>query len=577
MLVRVLGAVDLVADDGGAVALPGTRQPALLAALAARANEVLSTDRLVTLLWDDDLPENPEASLHSAVFKLRARLRAASGREVLHTRDRGYQLLLRPGDLDAEVFDSLVRRARSEEPAEAAATLESALALWRGRAFGAFADSEVARLEAIRLEETRRAAVESRAAALRALGEAAEVVYVLEAFVAEHPLREGARITLMRALHDLGRTPEALDHYRTYRTHLGEELGLEPSRTMQALQVELLREPARVTVPAGPPPARSPGARGRGLSGLQVRYLKTRRGSVLACGRTGTGPPLIVLLGWISSLDVIASGRDPRSSLLERLSDHVELTLFDRAGTGLSPGPILDHGLDTSVDEVLAVAEDVGPPVSLLAMSAAGPIAVSTAVRRPEWVSSLVLFGTFANGPATFSDARLRSTIVEIARSHWGIGSKLLADLYRPGASDEAAWHLARVLRDSASPDVAADYLGAMYEQDVSPQLGSVRAPTLVLHYRGDRLIGFRGGQDLAAGIPRASLLPLDGRVHLPDASDLDLLERVIAEHVRRASGPHGPDDIGSDTVGGRRDERLDGPPAAQPLLPQRGDQPVDL
>ena len=72
---------------------------------------------------------------------------------------------------------------------------------------------------------------------------------------------------------------------------------------------------------------------------MQVRYLRTDAGQVIAYGSSGTGPPLVVLLGWVSGLDVIASGRDPRSALLERLTDRLTLTLFDRAGTGLSPGP----------------------------------------------------------------------------------------------------------------------------------------------------------------------------------------------------------------------------------------------
>ena len=113
MLVRVLGSVELVAGDGSAVSLPGARQPALLAALAGRANEVVSSDRLITLLWGDDLPVNPEASLHSAVFKLRNSLRSAGGRDVLLTRERGYRLSLLPGDLDADWFGDLVREARS--------------------------------------------------------------------------------------------------------------------------------------------------------------------------------------------------------------------------------------------------------------------------------------------------------------------------------------------------------------------------------------------------------------------------------------------------------------------------------
>jgi pimeloyl-ACP methyl ester carboxylesterase len=299
---------------------------------------------------------------------------------------------------------------------------------------------------------------------------------------------------------------------------------------MQSLQVELL-QPSGGGVPAQRPAARPPA---RGLPGLQVRYLRTEAGNVIGYGTVGAGPPVVVVAAWISSLDVIASGRDPRSSLLERLAGDVSLTLYDRAGTGLSPGPVADYGLAASVEELAEVVRAVGPPVSLLAMSAAGPIAVSLAASRPEWVSSLVLFGTFANGPQTFTDRALRDMLVQIARTHWGIGSKILADLYRPGATDEASSHLARVFRDSASPEVGANYLAAVYDGDVESLLPSVGVPALVLHYRGDRLIPFRGAQQLVAGLPNARLLPLDGSVHLPDAADLDQIETAIVDHVHR-------------------------------------------
>jgi DNA-binding SARP family transcriptional activator/pimeloyl-ACP methyl ester carboxylesterase len=534
VLVRVLGAVELVTSGDAPVPLPGTRQPALLAALAARAGQVVSTDRLVTLLWGDDLPENPEASLHSTVFKLRHSLRSASGRDVLVTRERGYQLALSPDDLDAEVFGRLVDEAASGTPQEAADILASALGLWRGDAYSGFADTEIAQLEAIRLEEARRSAVERQSEALLACGRATEVVPELEPFVREHPLRESARATLMRALHQAGRTAEALEQYQTYRGELGENLGLEPSRAMQSLQVELLQAPA-ILVAATTTREPAPAVERRGLPGLQVRYLRTRVGDVVAYGSAGTGPPLVVLLGWISSLDVIASGRDPRSSLLERLTEDFSLTLYDRVGTGLSSGPVRDYGLEASVEELTDVVRTVGPPVSLLAMSAAGPIALSLAARRPGWVTSLVMFGTFANGPRTFTDKAMRDMVVQITRTHWSVGSKILADLYRPRSSDEAAWHLSRVFRESAGPDVAADYLASMYDHDVTDLLPGVPAPALVLHYRSDRLISFRGAQDLVTGLPNATLVPLDGKVHLPDATDLDQIQKAIVDHVHRA------------------------------------------
>ena len=405
--IGVLGPVTLL-DSGGAVAaLPGHRRQALLAALVARAGEVVSADTLTDLLWDEtEPPDRPAASLHSAVFKLRASLAAVSERHLVRTREHGYQLVLEPGDLDASVFAGLVQQARDEPPEQAAATLTSALGLWRGPAYGVFAESEIARVDAVRLEELRRTATERLGDALLAAGDAAEAIHLLQPFTVAHPLREAARLTLMRALREAGRTADALDQYQQYRAFLGEELGLEPSRAMQDLQVELLQNPVVETPPARAtaPAPRRVRTEPPGLPGLQVRYLRTERGNVLAHGTTGTGPPLVVVLGWVSSLDVVASGRDPRSSLLERLAGKLSMTLYDREGTGLSPGPVRDYGLEASAEELTEIIRSVGPPVSLLAMSAAGPIAVTVAARRPEWVSSLVLFGTFADGPATFAD-----------------------------------------------------------------------------------------------------------------------------------------------------------------------------
>ena len=241
MLVRVLGEVSLTAADGTGLALPGGRQPALLAALAARAGEVVAVDRLVDLIWGEVPPDNPAAALHSAVFKLRANLARVTGRGVLVTRDPGYVLDLRPGELDSEVFESLVQEARDLPAAEAADTLDRALRLWRGRAYAGFADTDLARIEAIRLEELRRVAVERCGAALLGADRASEAVALLQPFVVEHPLREAGRIVLMRSLQAEGRTAEALEQYQVHRRELADELGLEPSPALAEAQLAVLR------------------------------------------------------------------------------------------------------------------------------------------------------------------------------------------------------------------------------------------------------------------------------------------------------------------------------------------------
>jgi DNA-binding SARP family transcriptional activator/pimeloyl-ACP methyl ester carboxylesterase len=533
---RVLGPVDAVDADGRPLPLGGGRQRALLAALLARPGEVVSSDRLAHLLWGDDQPDNPAGALHSQVARLRQALRAglpphearlSDGRGLL-TRPPGYLLAVEPGEVDAGQFERLIAEAGAAPPAEAARLLGEALALWRGPAYAGFADQEVAQLEVIRLEEARLAAQERHGAALLDAGRAADAVPVLEAFVAEHPLREQARATLMRALYALGRQAEALDTYQDYRQRLAGDLGLEPSPALQRLQAQVLRQ----ELPQGAAPA-EPGPP-QGLAGLRVRYLPVDGGPPIAWATAGHGPRLVVLPGWVSSLEVMASGRDPRSSLIERLARRLEVVLYDRRGTGLSGGQA-DFALPFSVEELRAVVEAAGAPASLLAMSGAGPIALALAAERPDLVDRLVLHGTYASGPAVFTNPELGRVLVAMVRTHWGMGSTLIADLYRPGSSGEAARHLARVLRDSADREVAAGYLEAIYQADVAALLPRVRAPALVLHYRGDRVVPFAGGQQLATALPDATFLPLDGAFHMPDAPDLERVVDAMAGFVAAA------------------------------------------
>lgn len=511
MRYRVLGTVSVDAADGAPVPL-GERQRAVLAALLARAGEVVPVDRLVDLVWNDAPPADPAAAVHSQVSRLRRIV-------PIVTRPPGYVLSPGPDELDAARFDRLVTAAAAAPPDRAAPLLGEALDLWRGSAYAEFADTPVARFEAIRLDEARLHAVEARHVALLDAGRAAESLPGLEAFVGAHPLRERARETLMRTLYALGRQAEALGSYEEYEKRLGDELGLEPAASIQDLRLRILRHD--LTGPAAPVAA--------SLDAVRLRYVEAPGGRTLATATTGAGPALVVLPGWVSSIDVIASGRDLRSSLLRRLAAVTELTMYDRYGTGLSPGEVDDFGLESAVDEVEAVVRATGGPASVLAMSQAGPVAVALAARRPELVERLVLHGTYAAGPAVFTRPDLNAALVSMVRAHWGFGSRLFADLYRPGATEELARHLASVLRDSAGADVAANYLEVIYDIDVTDLLARVAAPALVLHYRGDRLVPFAGGRQLAGGLPDARLVPLDGAFHLPDAGDLDRVVATIA------------------------------------------------
>ena len=190
--IRLLGPLE-VRDGARTVALPRRQQRALLAALALRAGEVVSTDRLVADLWGERAPASATGSLQNTV----SALRKALGRDVVLTQAPGYRLALEPENVDAHRFERLLADARGAEEAARATLLSEALALWRGPALADLDEEEFARLAAARLDELRVAALEERIDTELALGRHAALVGELEALVAAHPLRERLRGQLM--------------------------------------------------------------------------------------------------------------------------------------------------------------------------------------------------------------------------------------------------------------------------------------------------------------------------------------------------------------------------------------------
>src|SRR5215218_7737856 len=235
--VRLLGPLE-VGVSGRRLELRRQKQRALLALLALRAGEVVSTDRLVEELWGGEPPKAAVGSLQNLVSELR---KALTPRLIL-TRAPGYVLALDRDCVDAHRFERLVRAAQESERAEVrAARLREALALWRGPPLADLAFESFAQVEIARLEELRAATREELFAAELERGQHGRLVAGLEAFVAEHPLRERPRGQLMLALYRAGRQADALEAYRSARDALVEELGIEPSTELQRLEQAILR------------------------------------------------------------------------------------------------------------------------------------------------------------------------------------------------------------------------------------------------------------------------------------------------------------------------------------------------
>src|SRR5581483_6398016 len=281
---RLLGPIEIT-RDGRTIPLRGAKQRALLAMLVLHANEAVSRDTLLEELW----PGRPDAghSLDIQVSRLRKALAPAA---PLVTRAGGYALELEPDAIDVHRFERLLADGRDANAAgkhaEASATLDEALSLWRGPALADVAYESFARTEVERLEELRLAAVEERCDARLALGRHQALVPELEELVAKHPLRELLRGQLMLALYRSGRQPEALSAYAEGRRRLVEELGLEPGPALRQLEQAILRQDASLELVRA---SRLPRGRRRALvaaSAFALAAGTAAAGVVLASGGT---------------------------------------------------------------------------------------------------------------------------------------------------------------------------------------------------------------------------------------------------------------------------------------------------
>ena len=382
---RVLGPLE-VWDDGGEFSLGGPKPRALLAVLLLHPNEVVPADRLIDELWGEDSPEDAAAALRVNV----SRLRKALPPDVLTTRSPGYVIRVEPDQLDLHRFERLVDEGRSLLArglvTDASERLRSALSLWRGPALADFAYESFAQAAIARLEEIRLAAIEIRIDADLALRRHDELVGELEALVVEHPLRERLRKCLMTALYRSGRQAEALDAYQDARRTLVDELGIEPSPTLQELERAILRQDASLDVEA-PAPARVREVEERSI--LVALTDATHVDALLAVAEPLVrNPPRVMILARLvpdaAELRSVSAWLDERRSALEARGVVARAASF----TSTAPGAELARlARELDVDLLLAAATDElladgVPDEQLTAVLAEAPCDVALLVPR---------------------------------------------------------------------------------------------------------------------------------------------------------------------------------------------------
>jgi pimeloyl-ACP methyl ester carboxylesterase/DNA-binding winged helix-turn-helix (wHTH) protein len=255
----------------------------------------------------------------------------------------------------------------------------------------------------------------------------------------------------------------------------------------------------------------------------EVRFCTASDGTQIAYASVGRGLPLVKTANWLNHLeyDWVSPVWSP---LFQALAGEHQLVRYDARGNGLSDWDVPNLSFDAFVRDLETVADAVGlKRFALLGISQGAAISIAYAVRHPERVSHLVLYGSFARGRkrrGSPTESANSDAIITLIRQGWGQENpafrQLFTSLFIPEGTEEQRTWFNDLQRITTSPENAARLRQTVDEIEVTELLGRVKAPTLVLHCRGDAVQPFDEGRRLAAGIPGATFIALQGRNHIP-------------------------------------------------------------
>jgi len=297
-----------------------------------------------------------------------------------------------------------------------------------------------------------------------------------------------------------------------------------------ATQLKNIAEPIRVYslqvgLPGGAKPAGAdaaappPGPRYE----QEIHFCVTSDGVQLAYARTGGGPPLVKSGNWMTHLEFDFESPIWRHLYRELSRDHT-LVRYDARGNGLSDREVEEVSFQTFVGDLETVVDAAGlERFDLLGISQGCAASIGYAVRHPERVTRLILYGGFTVGWAKRSrsaaEKEQSAAMLTLMRHGWGQEDPTFRQLFTsqfiPGATKEQADWFNELQRISISPADAVRNLIVHGDTDVSALLSQVTVPTLVMHAREDARVPFEQGRRLAAGIPGARFVSLPSRNHL--------------------------------------------------------------
>ena len=474
--IKVLGSLE-VSRGGAAFTLPQSRKTRALLAYLATVDRPQRRERLCEMFWD--VPDDPRGALRWSVSKLRQILGDAleSGHDTVAIDAKAVRVDFH------RVRDALSADLRQATVPE----LEDLAALFRGSFLDDLSLPRCPDFEAWRI------------------GVANEV--------------ELMQLRLRRTLIDrlTKSNPErALLHARALMV-------LRPDDRALAAEIDGLLENSRHALSRSTQGAESQPAAASSRKIFQdIRYCTAADATRIAYAVSGNGYPILKCANWISHLQYEWESPVWRH-WMEGLSAENRLVRYDQRGGGLSDWKAADLSFEAMVGDLESVADASGlERFALLGISAGCAMSVAYAVRHPERVSHLVLYGGRARGWRALGDpseVARRAAMVTLIRAGWGQDNpafrRMFASLFVPEGTPEQVKWFDELQRRTISPENAAAWQEQSATHDVMGLLAQVTVPTLVLHCTKDGAVPFEGGREFAAGIKGARFVPLESSNHI--------------------------------------------------------------
>ena len=520
LCVYLLGRFELRADGQVLIdrAWHRGKAKALLKLLALQKDRSLLREQVFEALWPDLDAAAAANNLHKALYHLRGVWRSFPCTLDLVATAHNIVQLAPDVWLDTEAFRAGASAARAAS--SDALLYEEALALYGGDLLPDDRYEEWTEPQREELRALRQRLLMELSGVYHKEGRPSPAAELLEQVLLTEPSHEEAHLALIHLHAASGHRDRALRQYGRCRDALRRDLGVEPSAETEAAVREIR---AGVSVTPAVALDRKPGVDGSDPgSGPAIRYATTEDGVSIAFWTLGRGEPLVWMPHAPNSHIQMEWQMPEYRALYERFAGHHMVVKYDSRGTGLSDRHAIDFSPEAQVRDLEAVVDALGMQrFDLFALMHTGPFAVTFAVRHPERLSRLVLWTSYARGLDFYSLPQF-DVVASMIERDWPTYSETVASSMLGWADDEVARRLASVVRASSGPAVDQAMVAAMREVDVTALLPAVRAPTLVVHRREIAFMPSAVCTPLAAGIPGARLVILDGSQALPITGDVD-------------------------------------------------------